>query len=179
MAGEDAFRERARASWAAGDWDGFSRVLAPVGQRVLEQIALEPGMDGADVGTGSGGTVAIPAAQRGATVVGVDITPELFQHAKSRRSGESRSMSPRRSSRRRACGDRARDRRVRLPSREDAVNDYMRDFGPFVTARRALEPQGRWPEFVEVFTTLVDRFDGSDSGGAEISVDWLLITAER
>ena len=37
-----------------------------------------------DVGTGSGGNIAIPAAQRGAKVVGVDVTPELFEHARRR-----------------------------------------------------------------------------------------------
>jgi SAM-dependent methyltransferase len=37
-----------------------------------------------DVGTGSGGNVAIPAAQRGAHVVGVDVTPELLALARER-----------------------------------------------------------------------------------------------
>jgi SAM-dependent methyltransferase len=41
-------------------------------------------MDVIDVGTGSGGTVAIPAALRGARVVGVDVTPEHFQAATGR-----------------------------------------------------------------------------------------------
>ena len=41
-------------------------------------------MDLLDVGTGSGGNVAIPAALRGATVVGCDVTPELFEHARRR-----------------------------------------------------------------------------------------------
>lgn len=37
-----------------------------------------------DVGTGSGGNIAIPAAQRGAKVVGADVTPELLVHARRR-----------------------------------------------------------------------------------------------
>ena len=41
-------------------------------------------MDVLDVGTGSGGSVAIPAAQRGARVVGSDLTPELFKDARKR-----------------------------------------------------------------------------------------------
>src|SRR5206468_1222153 len=36
------------------------------------------------VGTGTGGTIAIPAAQRGAKVVGSDVAPELFEHARRR-----------------------------------------------------------------------------------------------
>ena len=70
--------------WAAGEWDSFSVHVIPVGVRVLDGIALEPGMDLLDVGTGSGSTVAIPAASRGAKVVGSDVTPELFEHARRR-----------------------------------------------------------------------------------------------
>jgi len=80
----EEFRQRARATWAAGDWDSFSRLVEPVGALVLDRIGVEPGMDLLDVGTGSGGNVAIPAALRGATVVGCDVTPELFEHARRR-----------------------------------------------------------------------------------------------
>jgi SAM-dependent methyltransferase len=84
MSAADELRQRARTTWAAGDWDSFARLVEPVGSLVLERIALEPGVELLDVGTGSGGTVAIPAAQRGAKVVGCDITPELFEHARRR-----------------------------------------------------------------------------------------------
>jgi SAM-dependent methyltransferase len=78
------FRRRARATWAAGDWDSFSRLIEPVGLVVLDHVGIEPGVTLLDVGTGSGGNVAIPAAQRGAKVVGADVTPELFEHARRR-----------------------------------------------------------------------------------------------
>jgi SAM-dependent methyltransferase len=78
------FRRRARATWAAGDWDGFSRLIKPVGQIVLDRVGVKPGDALLDVGTGSGGNVAIPAALRGAHVVGSDLTPELFEHARRR-----------------------------------------------------------------------------------------------
>jgi ubiquinone/menaquinone biosynthesis C-methylase UbiE len=84
---DDAARRRDRETWAAGEWDSFSDHTAPVGIHLLERIALEPGMDLLDVGTGSGGTVAIPAAARGAKVVGSDVTPEHFEHAR-RRAGQ-------------------------------------------------------------------------------------------
>jgi SAM-dependent methyltransferase len=76
--------ERARATWSAGNWDAVSEILPPAGRRVLDIAGVEPGMDVVDVGCGSGGTVAIPAAQRGARVVGVDVTPELFDDARRR-----------------------------------------------------------------------------------------------
>ncbi len=84
MSVAEEFRRRARATWASGDWDSFSRLVEPVGGLVLDRIGVEPGTDLLDVGTGSGGTVAIPAALRGATVVGCDVTPELFEHARRR-----------------------------------------------------------------------------------------------
>ncbi len=73
-----------RTVWAAGEWDDVSRLVADVGPRLLDRVGVEPGMDVLDVGTGSGGTVAIPAALRGARVVGSDLTPELFDHARRR-----------------------------------------------------------------------------------------------
>jgi SAM-dependent methyltransferase len=59
-------------------------MIVPVGQLVLGRAGIEPGIRVLDVGTGSGGNIAIPAAERGATVVGVDVTPELFAGARRR-----------------------------------------------------------------------------------------------
>jgi SAM-dependent methyltransferase len=84
MAAQDDFRSRARRTWAGGDWDSFSRLVAPVGPVVLDEIGVRAGDDLLDVGAGSGGTVAIPAALRGARVVAADITPELFEHGRRR-----------------------------------------------------------------------------------------------
>jgi 2-polyprenyl-3-methyl-5-hydroxy-6-metoxy-1,4-benzoquinol methylase len=50
----------------------------------LDRIGPASGIDVLDVGTGSGGNVAIPAAQRAANLVGVDVTPEPFEHARRR-----------------------------------------------------------------------------------------------
>src|SRR4030081_2250282 len=84
MSANGELRQRARATWAAGDWDSFARLVEPVGEVVLDRIDVGPGTELLDVGTGSGGTVAIPAAQRGAKVVGSDVTPELFGPARRR-----------------------------------------------------------------------------------------------
>ena len=84
MADLAEIKQRNRATWAAGDWDEASNLIADVGPRLLERVGIEAGMDVLDVGTGSGGTVAIPAALRGARVVGSDLTPEHFEHARRR-----------------------------------------------------------------------------------------------
>src|SRR5215210_5029647 len=70
--------------WASGDWDTCSRLVAPAGAVILDRIDVRPGLDLLDVGTGTGGNVAIPAALRGANVVGLDLAPELFEHARRR-----------------------------------------------------------------------------------------------
>ena len=78
------FKQRARTTWAGGDWDSVSKFIAAVGPVLLDRVGIEPGMEVLDVGTGSGGTVSIPAAQRGANVTGSDLTPELFDDARRR-----------------------------------------------------------------------------------------------
>lgn len=78
------FKQGARKTWSSGDWDSISKLIAPVGPDLIDRVGIEPGMDVLDVGTGSGGTVSIPAAQRGATVMGSDLTPELFDDARAR-----------------------------------------------------------------------------------------------
>jgi len=86
MSFSEQFRLGARATWSAGDWDGFSHMVKPVGALVLDRLGVQPGHRLLDVGTGSGANVAIPAAQLGAEVVGVDVTPELLEHARRRAS---------------------------------------------------------------------------------------------
>ena len=68
MSAVDEFRRRARATWAAGDWDRMSLLIEPVGALVLDRAEVGAGIDLLDVGTGSGGNIAIPAALRGATL---------------------------------------------------------------------------------------------------------------
>ena len=78
------FKQRQRATWSAGKWDRVAELIVPVGQAVLAAADLEPGMVVLDVGTGSGSTISIPAAQMGAKVTGSDLTPELFDDARRR-----------------------------------------------------------------------------------------------
>ncbi len=79
-----ALRARNRATWEAGDWDEMARFIAPVGPRLLDALAVGPGVALLDVGTGSGSSVAIPAALRGADVTGSDITDAWFDAARRR-----------------------------------------------------------------------------------------------
>jgi SAM-dependent methyltransferase len=75
----DEHARRARRTWASGNWDSCAQLIAPVGAVVLDRIGVESSLELLDVGTGNGSSIAIPAAQRGARVVGSDVTPELFE----------------------------------------------------------------------------------------------------
>ncbi len=71
-------KQGARATWAAGDFPAIAqRELWGVGPRIVDAVGISPGEDVLDVACGTG-NAALRAAQAGATVVGVDLTPELF-----------------------------------------------------------------------------------------------------
>ena len=71
-------------TWAAGDYSRIAELIAEVPPRhLLDRVGIEPGMEALDVAAGTG-NVAIPAAERGARVIGVDLTPELFDAARRR-----------------------------------------------------------------------------------------------
>jgi ubiquinone/menaquinone biosynthesis C-methylase UbiE len=72
-------KQGARATWAAGDFPAVARrELWDVGPRIVERTGVRPGDRVLDVACGTG-NVALRAAQSGAQVVGVDLTPELFE----------------------------------------------------------------------------------------------------
>jgi SAM-dependent methyltransferase len=65
--------------WALGDYDRFARATVwPLGPILVRRCAIGPGQRVLDVAAGSG-NVAIRAATAGASVVAVDLTPELFE----------------------------------------------------------------------------------------------------
>ena len=73
-----------RAIWSAGKWDRVADYVAGVGPKLLDAVGIQEGMRVLDIGTGSGGSVAIPAAKRGAEVVGSDISSVHFDAARAR-----------------------------------------------------------------------------------------------
>jgi SAM-dependent methyltransferase len=76
------FKQRTRATWAAGNFPEVAkRELWPVGARLVQRIGIGKGERVLDVACGSG-NAAIRAAQAGGNVVGVDLTPELFDAAR-------------------------------------------------------------------------------------------------
>lgn len=76
-----AMKQGARATWAAGNFDEVAKMILSAGQDVVGAAAVGKGDDVLDVACGTG-NAAIPAAERGGTVTGLDITPELLEDAK-------------------------------------------------------------------------------------------------
>lgn len=266
--GAAQLRQIARATWAAGDWETCAGLIAPVGALVLDRLEIGPGIELLDVGTGNGTNVAIPAAQRGATVVGTDVTPELIERARQRGAEAGVAIewieadaleqpfpdarfdrvtstfgAMFASDHARAAAELVRVCRpngriamttwvddgfagelfkltgsflppppgVQPPplwgleahvaemfgaagvapsiaretvvfpfdSIDDAVQEYARHFGPFVTARSLLEPQGRWHAFLDAFGDLLRRFNAADDGSARIPSDYFVITVDE
>lgn len=72
-----------RATWTAGEYDVIAGHLWDAGRVLVDAAAIEPQMDVLDVATGTG-NAALRAAEAGAHVVGLDLTPELFDPARRR-----------------------------------------------------------------------------------------------
>ena len=73
-----------RATWASGDYAAVAERIDEVPPHdLLARIPVRPEQEVLDVATGTG-NVALPAAAAGAHVVGLDITPELFDTARRR-----------------------------------------------------------------------------------------------
>jgi SAM-dependent methyltransferase len=78
-----AFKEGQRNVWSAGDYPDVAQMIEPVAHVLLERVGVQHGEELLDVATGSG-NVAIPAAELGANVTGLDLTPKLLEAARGR-----------------------------------------------------------------------------------------------
>lgn len=72
-----------KALWEKGDFTKIAETFRENGTIVVDKIAIKPGDQVLDLGCGDG-TTAIPEAQRGANVLGVDIASNLVEAGKKR-----------------------------------------------------------------------------------------------
>jgi SAM-dependent methyltransferase len=77
------FKQRQRAVWSIGDFPDIATRIVSASEDVVSACGIEPGQDVLDVATGTC-NAAILAAQKGANVAGIDLTPELFDAARRR-----------------------------------------------------------------------------------------------
>ena len=74
-----ALKTRHRAMWALGNYSAVAHEIIPsLGSILADAVGIKPGDRVLDVAAGTG-NAAIPAAQRGATVLATDLTPELLE----------------------------------------------------------------------------------------------------
>jgi SAM-dependent methyltransferase len=78
-----AIKEGQRAMWAAGDFPDIAKYIIGASGETLNALDPQPGDKLLDIAAGTG-NLSIPAAQRGAIVTGLDITPELLEVARAR-----------------------------------------------------------------------------------------------
>lgn len=71
-------KEGQKAMWTAGDYGEVAQRIVPVGEYVAQRAGAGAGVELLDVATGTG-NVSLPAAQAGAKVTGLDLTPKLLQ----------------------------------------------------------------------------------------------------
>ncbi len=76
--------------WSGASYERIAETFAPIHDRVVEALALEPGARVLDVACGTGG-VALRAARAGADVVGIDISAD--QLAKARRAAAAEGLA--------------------------------------------------------------------------------------
>ena len=67
-----------RALWEKGDFTRIAETMRESGEELVGTLQVEPGMKILDLGCGDG-TTALPAARRGADVLGVDIASNLVK----------------------------------------------------------------------------------------------------
>ena len=69
-------------TWSGASYERLAETYAPIHDRVVAALALEPGTRVLDVACGTG-AVALRAARAGANVVGIDISPDQLAKARS------------------------------------------------------------------------------------------------
>jgi SAM-dependent methyltransferase len=75
------FKQTTRAIWARGDYHIVAELIWDVGAHVTSRVDVGRGDEVLDVACGTG-NAAIAAANRGASVTGLDLTPELLDRAR-------------------------------------------------------------------------------------------------
>jgi SAM-dependent methyltransferase len=75
-----------KALWEKGDFTRIAAAMRESGERLVDGLAICPGMKVLDLGCGDG-TTALPAAQLGADVLGVDIAENLVAAGNARARG--------------------------------------------------------------------------------------------
>ncbi len=83
----EQLKERMKSTWMAGDFGQIAKYNAKEGEDFVARLDIKAGSEVLDVACGTG-TLAIPAARKGALVTGVDIATNLLEQARARAASE-------------------------------------------------------------------------------------------
>ena len=83
----DAVKNRIRDAWSRGDYSGLSGLLRPAARELVDACAISAGQEVLDVAAGDG-NLAIAAAEEGAAVVALDLSPLLVERGRARTEAE-------------------------------------------------------------------------------------------
>ena len=90
MTSEDEYaaaKDRARQTWDSGDFGAIAKLIAAVGEDIVDRVDVAHGEAVLDVACGTG-TTTLPAARRGARAHGLDIAPGLLEEARGNAAAE-------------------------------------------------------------------------------------------
>lgn len=77
----EALKAKLKATWIAGDFEQIAKSYRAGAAEFVRRLELKPGELVLDVACGTG-NLTIPAAQQGATVIGLDIAPNLLEQGR-------------------------------------------------------------------------------------------------
>ncbi len=83
----DSLKQQMKTTWMAGEFGQIAKYTEAEAVRFIERLDIRPGMELLDVACGTG-NLSIPAARKGANVIGVDIATNLLEQARGKASGE-------------------------------------------------------------------------------------------
>lgn len=172
------FKNRQREMWSS--FAPTATLTTPVAGHLVAFASIMPGEKVLDVACGTG-VVALTAAQKGAAVCGLDLTPELLRHAR-----ENEQIA--------GCGaiEWTEGDAESLPYEDGSFDVVLSQFGhmfapgpevALAEMRRVLKPNGRiafatWPpeHFVGRFFALVGRHSPPPPEGAAPAPLWGLVS---
>ena len=174
-------KSRMKASWMAGDFGQIANFSAHEAENFVNRIGIQPNAKVLDVACGTGNTT-IPAAKTGASVIGVDIAPNLLEQARKRALREEVSVDFREGDvEALPFEDQSFDVVLTMFGAmfaREMVDFFRRYFGPTQMAFSRLDPAGQ-QSFAEQMEALWAEHNTATDGGTSVKAEYLDVRAIR